>query len=133
MQVQSPFFLRGHRSKYKEENVHHKKVVVVSCQKPFAHSICWKCLVKVFGNAIMASCFFPFQKTLEVLPNLPKKKKQTYVFLILAKCVFATTSFDLCMSKGAHNFECIVEGWGVNHGRYVQKVFMLQNWRNECV
>jgi hypothetical protein len=58
----------------------------------FVESIWLKCLVM----QIMALCCFPFQKkTLEVLPNLvqKKKKKQTYVLLILAKCVFATTKF----------------------------------------
>jgi hypothetical protein len=62
----------------------------------------------VLGNAIMALCCFPFQKNHEVLPNLVKKKKQTYFLLILAKCVFVTTSFDLCMSKGAHDVFALV-------------------------
>jgi hypothetical protein len=45
-----------------------------------------------------------------VLPNLVEKTKQTYVLPILAKCVSITTlSFDLWMSKGAHDvfaFDC---------------------------
>jgi hypothetical protein len=124
-------FLWGHRSKYKKENVHHKAFVEIlgllvvknHLLIQFVEIIWLKCLVMQLWHCVV----FPFKKNLEDLPNLVKKKKQTYVLLILAKCVFATTSFDLCMSKGAHNFECIVEGWGVNHGKYVQKVFMLQN------
>jgi hypothetical protein len=67
---------------------------------------------------------FPFKKNLEDLPNLVKKKKQTYVLLILAKCVFATTSFDLCMPKGAHNFECIVRRVGVLTMEDMSKKFL---------
>jgi hypothetical protein len=37
-----------------------------------------------------------------MLLNLVENKKQTYVLLVLAECVFANTSFDLWMSKGAH-------------------------------
>jgi hypothetical protein len=65
----------------------------------------------MFGNVIMALCCFPFQKNLEVLPNLVKNKKQTCVLLILAKCVFVTTSFDLCMPKGAHDVFALVISW----------------------
>jgi hypothetical protein len=37
-----------------------------------------------------------------MLLNLVENKKQTYVLLVLVECVFANTSFDLWMSKGAH-------------------------------
>jgi hypothetical protein len=49
---------------------------------------------------------FPFKKTFiqEVLLNLVEKTKQTYVLLIIAKCVFTISSFDLWMSKWAHDF-----------------------------
>jgi hypothetical protein len=61
----------------------------------------------VFGNAIMALCCFPFQKNLEVLPNLTKKKKQTCL-INFGKMCFVTTSFDLCISKGAHDVFALV-------------------------
>jgi len=105
-------FLGGHRSKYKKENVHHKKFVenlgllIVKNHLPiqFVESIWLKCLVMQLWHFVV----FPFKKNLEDLPNLVKKKKQTYVLLILAKCVFTTTSFDLCMSKGAYNVFALV-------------------------
>ncbi len=38
-----------------------------------------------------------------MLPNLVENTKQTYVLLVLVECVYTTTSFDLWMSKGAHD------------------------------
>jgi hypothetical protein len=39
----------------------------------------------------------------ETLPRLVEKTTQLYVFLTLAKCHFATTSFDFWISKGAYD------------------------------
>jgi len=43
-----------------------------------------------------------------MLLNLIKKAKQTCVLLVLAKCVFVTTIFDLWMSKEAHDVFALV-------------------------
>jgi hypothetical protein len=43
-----------------------------------------------------------------MLLDLVKKTKQACVLLILAKCVFVTRSFDLWMSKGAHDVFALV-------------------------
>jgi len=43
-----------------------------------------------------------------MLLDLVKKTKQACVLLILAKCVFITRSFDLWMSKGAHDVFALV-------------------------
>jgi len=47
-------------------------------------------LVEVFDNAIIPFFFSLSKKTFnqEMLPNLVEKTKQTYVFPILAECVF---------------------------------------------
>jgi hypothetical protein len=39
----------------------------------------------------------------EILPNLVEKMKQIYVWLKLIDFIPTTTSFDLWMSKGAHD------------------------------
>jgi hypothetical protein len=39
----------------------------------------------------------------EILPNLVEKTKQIYVLPKLTNCIFATTTFDLWMLKGAHD------------------------------
>jgi hypothetical protein len=46
-----------------------------------------------------------FQK---VFPNLVEKTKQEYVLAKLAKCNIIVTSFDLCMSLGAHDIFVVV-------------------------
>jgi hypothetical protein len=38
-----------------------------------------------------------------MLLDLVENTKQTYVLFFLVKCVYATTSFELKMSKGAHD------------------------------
>jgi hypothetical protein len=49
---------------------------------------------------------FPLRKTFsqEVLVDLVEKTKEEYVLLKLKHCYSATTSFDLWMSKCAHDF-----------------------------
>jgi hypothetical protein len=44
----------------------------------------------------------------EMLSNLVKKTKQTYVLPILAKFVFVIISFNVWMSKGAHDVFALV-------------------------
>jgi hypothetical protein len=39
----------------------------------------------------------------EILPKLVEKINQLYVLLSLSKCYTTTRSFDLWMSKGAHD------------------------------
>jgi hypothetical protein len=38
-----------------------------------------------------------------MLLDLVENTKQTYVLLVLVECVSQTTSFELTMSKGAHD------------------------------
>jgi hypothetical protein len=38
-----------------------------------------------------------------MLLDLVENTKQTYVLLVLVECVSTTTSFELRMSKGAHD------------------------------
>jgi hypothetical protein len=40
----------------------------------------------------------------EILDDFMEKMKQEYVLLNLKQCYFVTTTFDLWMSKGAHDF-----------------------------
>jgi hypothetical protein len=53
---------------------------------------------------------FPFQFFFShiVLPDLVQKTKQTYVLLLLDECYCVITSFDLWMSKGAHDVFALV-------------------------
>jgi hypothetical protein len=48
---------------------------------------------------------FPSRKKIsqEILPNFVKKTKQVYVLPKLRNCIFAIASFDLWMSKAAHD------------------------------
>jgi hypothetical protein len=48
---------------------------------------------------------FPSKKWFyyEILLNLVEKTKQLYILPKLINCIFATVSFDLWMSKGAHD------------------------------
>jgi len=55
-----------------------------------------------------------------MLLNLVKKTKQTYVLVILTKCVFTLANYDLWVSKMAHDvFALIVnflkENWMLKH------------------
>jgi hypothetical protein len=44
----------------------------------------------------------------ETLARLVEKTKQSYVLLALAKCHFATTSFDFWISKGTYSVFALV-------------------------
>jgi hypothetical protein len=44
----------------------------------------------------------------EILPNLVEKTKQVYVLPKLTNYISATTSFDMWMSKGAHDIFALV-------------------------
>jgi hypothetical protein len=65
---------------------------------------------------------FPSRKMFsqEVLVDLMEKKKEEYVSPKLKQCYFATSSFDLWMSKGAHDVFALVisflnEEWQPQH------------------
>jgi hypothetical protein len=70
------------------------------------------------------------------LPRLVEKTSQQYVLLALANCLFATSSFDLWMFKGAYdvfalviNFLC--SDWQPKHvtiGLFEAKEIIGQNW-----
>jgi len=53
---------------------------------------------------------FPSRKQFshEILPNLVEKTKQVYLLPKLTYCIYATTSFDSWMSKGAHDIFALV-------------------------
>ncbi len=53
---------------------------------------------------------FPSKKHFfhEISPNLVEKMKQICVLPKLIDCIFATLSFDLWMSKGAHDIFALV-------------------------
>jgi hypothetical protein len=59
---------------------------------------------------LCAKVVFPSRKMFsqEVLVDLVEKMKQEYVLIKLKQCYFATTSFDLWMSKGAHDVFALV-------------------------
>ncbi len=95
--VISNFF--GAINLYKKDNVHDFvekfNLLVIKNHLPiqFVESIQLKCLV-------IQLCFhvvFPFKTTFnkEMLLDLVEKTNQTYVLLVLTKCVYATTNFDL--------------------------------------
>lgn len=56
----------------------------------------------MFNIIVMPLCGLPFQKKLSI--DLVEKIRQTYVLLVLIECMSTTTSFDLWMSKRAHDF-----------------------------
>jgi hypothetical protein len=60
--------------------------------------------------------FFPnFFSSYELLLGLVEKTKQLHVLLTLAKCHFATTSFNLRMSKDGHDiFALVINFLGVD-------------------
>jgi hypothetical protein len=65
-------------------------------------------------------CFYQEKCFQEVLVDLMKKTKQKYVLPKLKQCYFVTTSFDLWMSKGAHDVFALVinflnEEWQPQH------------------
>jgi hypothetical protein len=53
---------------------------------------------------------FPFQKLFSniILSKLVEKTKETYILPLLNDCSCVTTSFDLWMSKGAHDVFILV-------------------------
>jgi hypothetical protein len=66
----------------------------------FVETVWLKCLVLQLCLHVQ----FLFQKLYYVaLPKLVEKIKETYVFPLLYDYCCATTSFDLWMSKGAHD------------------------------
>jgi hypothetical protein len=65
-----------------------------------------------FKHLILHLCLqvaFPFRKQFydEILPKLMEKMKQVYVLQQLEDCI-SIKSFDLWMSKGAHDFFTLV-------------------------
>jgi hypothetical protein len=54
---------------------------------------------------------FPFPKLFSpfFLPKLVEKINETYVFPLLNDCCYATTNFDMWMSKGAHDMFALVK------------------------
>jgi len=48
------------------------------------------------------------KKSQVILVDLVEKMKQKYVLPTLKQCYFATTTFDLWMSKGAHDVFALV-------------------------
>jgi hypothetical protein len=67
----------------------------------FVESVWFKCLILHLSPRIV----FPTRKQFshEILPNLVEKTKQIYVLPKLTNCISAIASFDLWMSKGAHD------------------------------
>jgi len=53
-------------------------------------------------------CFHQKNISQAILIDLVEKMKQEYVLPTLKKCYFATTTFDLWMSKGAHDVFALV-------------------------
>ncbi len=81
----------------------------------FIDNILLKCLALQLCPCIV----FPSKKTFnkEVLPNLVENTEQTYVLPILLKCVSTITSFDLWMSKRAHDVNFLGENCIPKHIR----------------
>ncbi len=67
-------------------------------------------MVKAFSVAIMSLCALPSQKLFlhAILLELVEKTKKPYVFPLLNDYCCATTSFNLWMSKGAHDVFALV-------------------------
>jgi hypothetical protein len=63
-------------------------------------------VVEMFNIIVMPSCGVPFQKKLSI--DLVEKTKQQYILPILIECMSTTTSFDLWMSKRAHDFFALI-------------------------
>jgi hypothetical protein len=72
----------------------------------FVESVWFKHLILHLSSRVV----FPFRKQnfQEILPDLEEKMKQIYVLPKLTNCIFATTSFGLWMSKGAHDIFVLV-------------------------
>ncbi len=60
---------------------------------------------ETFMFTFVSKTCLSFQKTVftQIFPKLMGKKKQLYVSPTLKKCSCTTLSFDVCMSKGAHD------------------------------
>jgi hypothetical protein len=67
----------------------------------FVESVWLKCLVLQLCPCVQFLSRKLFSNI--VLPKLVGKTKETYVLLSLNDCSCATVSFDLWMSKGAHD------------------------------
>ncbi len=79
----------------------------------FVESVWLKCLMLQLCPHVQ----FPSQKLFSniVLPKLLEKNRETYVFPLLNDCSCATASFDLWMSKGAHDvFVLVISFLGLN-------------------
>ncbi len=66
--------------------------------------------LKHFIMHLCSKVVFPPSKMFsqEVVVDLVEKTKQEYVLPKLKQCYSTTTSFDLCMSKGAHDVFTLV-------------------------
>ncbi len=62
-------------------------------------------MVKIFDLVFLSSSLVPFMKVFshDVLLGIMEKTKQTNVLPFVEKCHSTILSFDLCMSKGAHD------------------------------
>ncbi len=67
----------------------------------FVESVWFKRLILHLFHRVV----FPFRKQFiqEILPNLVQKMKQVYVLPKVIDCIYVIASFDLWMSKGAHD------------------------------
>jgi hypothetical protein len=67
-------------------------------------------MVEACCNAFMFKSCVSFKKIFsqKVLPNLVEREKQEYVLPKLVECYPTITSFDLRMSKGAHDIFALV-------------------------
>jgi hypothetical protein len=62
-------------------------------------------MVKTFDLVFVSSSPVPFMKVFshDVLLDIMEKTKQTNVLPFVEECHSTIVSFDLCMSKGAHD------------------------------
>jgi hypothetical protein len=72
----------------------------------FVENIWLKCLVMHLRPKIVFPSIKLFSQ--EVLVDLMEKTKKEYVLYKLKQCYFAIASFDLWMSKGAHDVFALV-------------------------
>jgi hypothetical protein len=72
----------------------------------FVESVWFKHLILHLSPKVVF--FFRKQFSQETLPNLVEKTKEVYVLPKLTNCIFAITSFDIWMSKGAHDIFVLV-------------------------
>ncbi len=74
-------------------------------KRPFVFANCGKCMVKTFDLVFVFSSLVPFIKVFshDVLLGIMEKTKQTNVFPFVEECHSTIVTFDLCMSKGAHD------------------------------